>query len=171
MTLFRGSQGHQVTDKLEAIVKETGNNPQVVVIWLHGLGADGNDFVPVVDAMNLPDNPAIRFIFPHAPIRPITINGGMEMRGWYDITEMSLDQRQDEAGIRESSKLVADLIDQQIANGFAANRIILTGFPHGGAIALYCGLTATVKVAGIIALSTYVPIADKIKISASPDIF
>ena len=93
------------------------------------------------------------------------------MRGWYDITEMSLDQRQDEAGIRESSKLVADLIDQQIANGFAANRIILAGFSQGGAIALYCGLTVTFKVAGIIALSTYVPIADKIKVSSSPDIF
>lgn len=160
-----------MTEKLDTIVKETGDNPNIAVIWLHGLGADGNDFVPLVDAMKLPPSPAIRFIFPHAPIRPITINGGMEMRGWYDITDMSLDRRQDADGVRQSAALVSDLIEQQIRDGIDAGHIFLAGFSQGGAVALYTGLTTDHPLAGIIALSTYVPIADEIELRQKPDIF
>ena len=157
--------------KLDTIVIETKSDPQFAVIWLHGLGADGNDFVPVIEAMNLTRVPGIRFIFPHAPTRPITINGGMVMRGWYDIAEASLAERQDSEGIIESAGLIDQLIDEQIAAGISANKIFIAGFSQGGAIAFYTGLSSEHQLAGIIALSTYVPIAQDIAIKHRPDVF
>lgn len=115
--------------------------------------------------------PGIRFIFPHAPIRPITINGGMEMRGWYDITDMSIARREDAQGVKESAQLINELIEQQNQVGIESKNIFLAGFSQGGAIALYTGLSSQHAVAGIIALSTYVPIADSIEVNNHPKIF
>ena len=155
----------------ETIIKQTKENPEFVVIWLHGLGADGNDFVPILKSMNFSEVPGIKFIFPHAPIRPITINGGMTMRGWYDIAEMDLAARQDAQGIKESAEIIKGLIEEQISLGFMPEKIFLAGFSQGGAIALYSGLSLDYPLAGVIALSTYVPIADQIEIRQKPDIF
>jgi len=143
--------------KLEAIELETGENPNAAVIWLHGLGANGNDFVPIVQQLNLPADLAIRFIFPHAPIRPITINQGVEMPGWYDISSMSIVDGQDDEGIKESSNAIHQLCEQQEEQGIDSIRIILAGFSQGGAIALCCGLNYPRRLAGIMALSTYLP--------------
>jgi len=140
-----------------ALQFETGPEPDATVIWLHGLGADGNDFAPIIPELKLPDSTAIRFIFPHAPIRPITVNQGMEMRGWYDITSIGVAHEQDSSGIEASSELLCQLCDQQIALGIAANRLILAGFSQGGVIALHCGLQYSQPLAGIMALSTYLP--------------
>lgn len=143
--------------KLNAIELETGEKPDAAVIWLHGLGADGNDFVPIVQQFNLPTDLAIRFIFPNAPIRPITINQGIEMPGWYDITSLSIVDREDVDGIRESSEAIHQICKQQEEQGIDSTRIILAGFSQGGAIALHCGLRYPRPVAGIMALSTYLP--------------
>ena len=156
---------------LETIEIETKSDPQIAVIWLHGLGADGNDFVPVVNAMDFSQVPGIRFVFPHAPTRPITINGGMVMRGWYDITDMSIARRQDAQGVKESDVLINQLIDKQIEAGIDSAKIFLAGFSQGGAIALYTGLTTRHAVAGIIALSTYMPLTDSVEIKNHPEIF
>ncbi len=128
------------------------------VIWLHGLGADGGDFVPLVPELRLPDSVAARFIFPHAPVRPVTINGGMPMRAWYDILSLSRSDQQDETGIRASAALVQELIEREAASGIPRNRIVLAGFSQGGAIALHAGLRQTEPLAGILALSTYLPL-------------
>lgn len=133
-----------------------------VVIWLHGLGADGNDFVPIVSELKLPDSLNIRFIFPHAPIRPITINQGYRMRGWYDIISLDIADRDDETGIIESSNSLMRLCDQQIAQGIAAEHIVLAGFSQGGAIALHAGLRYVNKLGGIMALSTYLPMPQQL---------
>lgn len=143
--------------KLETIELETGENPDAAVIWLHGLGADGNDFVPIVQQLNLPADLAIRFIFPNAPIRPITINQGVEMPGWYDITSLSIVDAEDIAGIRESSVAIHRLCESQEEQGVGSTRIILAGFSQGGAIALHCGLHYPRPLAGIMALSAYLP--------------
>ena len=143
--------------KLEAIKLETGENPDAAVIWLHGLGANGNDFVPIVQQLNLPADLAIRFIFPHAPIRPITINQGVEMPGWYDISSLSIVDGQDDDGINQSSKAIHQLCAQQEEQGIDSTRIILAGFSQGGAIALHCGLNYPKPLAGIMALSAYLP--------------
>lgn len=142
---------------LDAIELETGGNPDAAVIWLHGLGADGNDFVPIVQQLNLPTDLAIRFVFPNAPIRPITINQGVEMPGWYDITSLSIVDREDADGIRESSDAILQICKQQEEQGIDSTRIILAGFSQGGAIALHCGLRYPAPLAGIMALSTYLP--------------
>lgn len=143
------------------IILQTGvNNAMPVdaaVIWLHGLGADGNDFVPIVSELRLPDTLNIRFIFPHAPQRPITINQGYSMRGWYDITSLDIANRDDETGITESSNNLMHLCDVQIAQGIAAERIVFAGFSQGGAIALHAGLRYAKPLGGIMALSTYLP--------------
>ena len=125
------------------------------VIWLHGLGADGNDFVPVVEAMNLPDNAGIRFVFPHAPVQPVTINGGMEMRSWYDIKVPNLAAEPDYEGIQASVDSVNNIIDAEIKRGTAEDHIIIAGFSQGGLVALATGLHR--KLRGIIALSCYLP--------------
>ena len=138
-----------------------------VVIWLHGLGADGNDFVPIVPELKLPASLNIRFIFPHAPVRPITINQGYRMRGWYDVSSLDIASRNDETGIVESSNILTRLCDEQVAQGIAAERIIVAGFSQGGAIALYAGLRYARALGGIMALSAYLPMQQRLQQEAS----
>ncbi|NVK57020.1 MAG: alpha/beta fold hydrolase [Alteromonadaceae bacterium] len=125
------------------------------VIWLHGLGDSGHGFAPIVPELKLPDALGIRFVFPHAPERAVTINGGMRMRAWYDIKSMDFDKRADSAGVRESAELVTQLIDKEIASGVPANKIVLAGFSQGGVIALHLGPRLNYTLAGIMGLSTY----------------
>lgn len=146
---------------LECVEIETAPNPQYAVIWLHGLGADGHDFEPIVPQLVQPDWPALRFVFPHAPVRPISLNGGLPMRGWYDIAGFDLSQKQDERGIRASIGEVEKLIAREISRGVDVSRVVLAGFSQGGAIALVAGLRHARKLAAIVALSTYLPIADQ----------
>ncbi|KPK11108.1 MAG: carboxylesterase [Acidithiobacillales bacterium SG8_45] len=141
------------------IILETGAGPTAAVIWLHGLGADGHDFESLVPALNLPGSPAIRFVFPHAPKRPVTINGGMVMRAWYDISPAADGFHDNDADIRASAALITGLIDQQLQQGVPAHRIVMAGFSQGGALALYTALGSSLPLAGIMALSTYVPMA------------
>ena len=148
---------------LETIQIETQKDPDSVVIWLHGLGANGNDFVPIIPELNLPDKLAIRFIFPHAPIRPITINQGAEMPGWYDISNNDVVSTEDKEGILETAESIFQLCQQQEMLGIAADRIILAGFSQGGAIALHCGIRYPKPLAGIMALSTYLPLKSSLK--------
>lgn len=128
------------------------------VIWLHGLGADGHDFEPLVPELQLPGDIGIRFVFPHAPRRPITVNGGMTMRAWYDITHLDIAAGEDADGIRESARLAAGLIEREAERGVAAECVVLAGFSQGGAIALHTGLRHRQRLAGIIALSAYLPL-------------
>lgn len=134
--------------------------PENCLIWLHGLGADGHDFEPIVPELNLPDNLSVRFIFPHAPMIPVTINNGYIMRAWYDIKGMDIGSEQDEAGIHESQDFLRDLINQQISEGIPSQRIVLAGFSQGGAIILHTGLRFNQPLAGLMALSSYLPLAD-----------
>ncbi len=142
---------------LPHIVLDSGTDPSYSIIWLHGLGADGHDFVPIVEELTLPV--AVRFIFPHAPHMPVTINGGYVMRAWYDIAGTTIDSKQDELGIRQSHSAVEALIAQEIARGIPENRIFLAGFSQGGAIALHTALRLRVPLAGVLALSTYLPLS------------
>ena len=153
---------------LQTIEIETAANPRHAVIWLHGLGADGHDFEPIVPQLVDRTWPPLRFVFPNAPVRPITINGGMAMRAWYDISGLEIAQRQDEAGIRESIRLVGELIEREVARGVAAQNILLAGFSQGGAIVLGCGVRYPQRLGGIIALSTYLPLAEKTDAEAAP---
>ena len=143
---------------LEKIVSQTGDNPKVVVIWMHGLGADGNDFAPVVPQFNIPGLP-IKFVFPHAPKIPVTINSGMVMRAWYDILSMDIDSRADVDGVLASEILIQELIEEQVAEGFKHEQIILAGFSQGGAMSLHVSTRLNKKIAGIIALSSYLPVS------------
>ena len=151
-----------MSDLLPAIELETAPGAVATVVWLHGLGADGNDFVPIVPELALPPTPAVRFIFPHAPVRAVTINNGMRMRAWYDIAAADLNNRADIAGVRQSTEQIEALIAREKARGVAASRIVLAGFSQGGAIALYAGLRHAERLAGILALSTYLVQADKL---------
>ena len=144
---------------LETLEIETAPQPRSSVIVLHGLGADGRDFVPICDELDLAAVGPVRFVFPHAPVRPVTINGGMQMRAWYDITGTDLVRREDEAGLRESRVEVAALIDREVARGVAPERIVLMGFSQGCAMALLTGLRQPERLAGIVALSGYLPLA------------
>jgi phospholipase/carboxylesterase len=156
---------------LEAIEIETGENPAASVIWMHGLGADGNDFVPIVNELGLDGTPAIRFLFPHAPMRPVTINNGYVMRAWYDVSLDDLagqSRRADEQGVRESQAQITALIEREVKRGIAAARIVLAGFSQGGAIALQTGLRYPDKLAGVMALSTYLPLAESLPKEAAP---
>lgn len=128
------------------------------IIWLHGLGADGHDFEALVPALSLPSHLGLRFVFPHAPHRPVTINNGYVMRAWYDILDASFSYREDAAGIEESAQALETLIEREVDRGIAVKRIILAGFSQGGAIALYTGLRYPRSLAGIMALSTYLPL-------------
>ena len=148
--------------ELDSIIIETNEHPDAAVIWLHGLGADGNDFVPIVDQLQLPSHYAIRFIFPNAPLRPITINQGYQMPGWYDISSLSIVDQEDETGIKESSEILRQLCESQEADGIESSRIIVAGFSQGGAIALHCGCRYPRPLAGIMALSTYMPLPDQL---------
>lgn len=151
---------------LECIEIETGPSPQASVIWMHGLGADGQDFVPIVDVLVLPAA-AIRFVFPHARMRPVTVNGGYVMRAWYDIVTADLVRREDETGLRESSRQIEQLIEREKKRGSPADRIVLAGFSQGGAIALFAGLRFGERLGGIMALSTYAPLKDKLIVERS----
>lgn len=146
---------------LECVEIETAPDPRHAVIWLHGLGADGHDFQPIVPQLVRPEWPPLRFVFPHAPVRPITLNNGLPMRAWYDIAGFDLAQRQDEPGIRTSIGAVDALIAREVKRGVPASNIVLTGFSQGGAVALAAGLRHAQKLAGIVALSSYLPIADR----------
>src|SRR5437773_4488982 len=149
---------------LDAIEIETGKNPTASIIWLHGLGADGNDFAPIVPELRLPKT-AIRFVFPHAPVRPVTINGGMRMRAWYDIAD-GANAREDERGVRASQELIETLIDREKERGTKAERLVLAGFSQGGAIALHTGLRHPERIAGVIALSTSVAVGEMLPAGA-----
>src|SRR3982750_863578 len=150
-----------MTEPLETIEIETRPKPSHSVIWLHGLGADGNDFVPIVQQLTLPKL-GIRFVFPHAPMRPVTINGGFVMRAWYDILGLdSAQQREDEPGLRESQALVEALIAREKARGIPASRIVLAGFSQGCAMTLMTGLRHDERIAGLVGLSGYLPLAAK----------
>lgn len=150
---------------LPHITLETGKLPTYSIIWLHGLGADGQDFMPVVDEIDLPV--AVRYIFPHAPKRPVTVNGGYVMRAWYDISGNDINAQQDEAGIRASQVDIDALINQEIARGIAPQHIFLAGFSQGGAIALQTALRLSVPLAGVLALSTYLPLTETVGTEAS----
>jgi phospholipase/carboxylesterase len=150
---------------LETIEIETAHHPRASIIWMHGLGADGNDFAPLADEIELPV--AVRYIFPHAPMMPVSINDGYVMRAWYDISDAAI-RREDEGGVRASQQLVEVLLAREKSRGVAASRIVLAGFSQGGAIALQAGLRHGERLAGIMALSTYVPLADQLAKEASP---
>ena len=153
--------------KLECIELETGAKPTAAVIWLHGLGADGHDFEPVVPELRLPASKPVRFLFPHAPIRPVTINNGMRMRAWYDILQMG-GGPEDEAGIRASQALIEGLIEEQKMRGIPAQKIALAGFSQGGAIVLQTALRSKERLAGVLALSTYLPLHASVQAEAAP---
>ncbi|NWF31831.1 carboxylesterase [Stenotrophomonas sp. SAM-B] len=142
---------------LDTVENETGADPQWSVLWLHGLGADGHDFAPIVPELVRPHWPAIRFVFPHAPVQPITINNGVPMRAWYDIVSMDFRSRADSAGVEASIVELELLIEREIARGIPAERILLAGFSQGGAVILSALLRRTRPLAGLIALSTYLP--------------
>lgn len=145
----------------EMIEKQTGENPQYSIIWLHGLGADGNDFVPLIPELDLPADVPVRFLFPHAPVRPITVNGGMPMRGWYDIVSLELDRAgQDPQGVEESVNSLLRIIARENERGIATENILLAGFSQGGAIVLTAAMTHDLPIAGVIGLSTYLPLSD-----------
>ncbi|XPF95407.1 alpha/beta hydrolase [Colwellia sp. RE-S-Sl-9] len=150
------------TPSLERITVEPKVNAQSCVIWLHGLGDSGAGFAPIVPALSLPSNHSIRFIFPHAPDRAVTINQGYVMKAWYDIKSMDLHNRADMEGVLESEASIHTLIDEQISSGIPAEKIILAGFSQGGVISLFTGLRYYKKLAGIMALSCYLPNADKL---------
>jgi len=140
---------------LPHLVIETGEQPTASIIWLHGLGADGHDFEPIVPELKLPPELAVRFIFPHAPSMPVTLNGGYIMPAWYDIRQSDLGIEHDRDGIKQSAKVIQMLIDQEQMHGIPAGRIILAGFSQGGAMALYAGLRQGAALGGIMALSAY----------------
>jgi phospholipase/carboxylesterase len=157
--------------KLETIEIETGKNPTAAVLWMHGLGADGNDFVPIVQELGLTGAPAVRFVFPHAPMRPVTLNNGYVMRAWYDVSFGDLEGKTrhvDERGVRDSEAQIGALVEREAQRGIAAEKIVLAGFSQGGAIALQTGLRYPQRLAGVMALSTYLPLAAVLPQEAAP---
>jgi phospholipase/carboxylesterase len=154
---------------LETLEVETGPRPRAAVIWMHGLGADGHDFEPIVPELGLPDSLPVRFVFPHAPMRPVTINAGYVMRAWYDVLDARGVRREDEAGVRESERQIEALIARERDHGIPAGAIVLAGFSQGGAMALHTGLRHPERLAGIMALSCFLPLADTLPTEASPE--
>lgn len=148
--------------EIEPTTRATGS-----VIWLHGLGADGNDFVPIVDELGLGTEHSVRFVFPNAPVRPVTINNGMPMRAWYDIKGMGIADKQDADGIRASAQAIEQLIAREHERGVASERIVLAGFSQGGAIALHTGTRHPQALAGVMGLSTYLPLGETLDGEAS----
>jgi phospholipase/carboxylesterase len=147
------------TDTTPPIEMETGPTPEASVIWLHGLGADGHDFEPVVPMLGLSDTPAIRFVFPHAPLRAVTINAGMVMRAWYDIVPTAQGFGENAQDVREAEGILRRLIERELERNVAAQNIIVAGFSQGGAIALQTALRYPARLGGLLALSTYIPLA------------
>ncbi len=159
-----------MSELLETIELETGPNPTATVIWMHGLGADGNDFVPIVNELDLSGAPAIRFIFPHAPQMPVTINNGYVMRAWYDVAFGDLEgktKRADEKGVRQSQAQIGHLIARESTRKISSKNIVLAGFSQGGAIALQTGLRYADTLAGVMALSCYLPCSDSFAAEAA----
>lgn len=148
--------------ELQTVEIETGPAPTASVIWMHGLGADAHDFEPAVPLLHLDSGRAVRFVFPNAPMRPVTMNGGMPMRAWYDLVSVDRDAPQDEEGIRASAGGINSLIDRERERGIESASICIAGFSQGGAMALYTALTYPETLAGIIALSTYLPIPEAV---------
>ena len=157
-----------MADQLEAIEIETGPSPSASIVWMHGLGADGHDFVDVVPELRLPPSPGVRFVFPHAPMQPVTVNGGYVMRAWYDIRDDGGVRREDPAGVRASQKAIEVLIERERARGVPAGAIVLAGFSQGGAMALHTGLRYPERLAGVMALSCSLPLADTLATEAAP---
>ena len=149
----------QRSKTLETVTVETGPNPSFAIIWMHGLGADGHDFEPLVPELLDDGMPALRFVFPHAPVRPVTINNGYQMRAWYDITGIDRRSAEDLAGIQASAQAIGELIRAENARGIACSRIALAGFSQGGAMALHVTTRYPDKLAGVVALSCYLPLA------------
>ncbi|MCP3669351.1 MAG: alpha/beta hydrolase [Gammaproteobacteria bacterium] len=154
-------------EQLDCIEIDTNPNPDAAVIWLHGLGASGEDFVPIVPALRLPPSAGVRFIFPHAPEMPVTINGGMIMPAWYDILEMDVDRKIDQVQLLESAKAVSAIIEREITRGISSNRIIIAGFSQGGAVGYEVALSSPHTLGGLIAMSTYFATADAITVHAA----
>jgi phospholipase/carboxylesterase len=152
---------------LQTLELETGRPAMAAVIWLHGLGADGHDFEPIVPELGLPDSLPVRFVFPHAPMQPVTINGGMVMRAWFDVYDLDGTRQPDESGVRASQAAVEGLIAREKTRGIPTSRLVLAGFSQGGAIALHTGLRHPERLAGIMALSTYLPLANTLAAEAS----
>ena len=150
----------------ECVEVTTGANPVGSVIWLHGLGADGHDFEPIVPELHLPAELPLRFVFPHAPVRPVTINGGMSMRAWYDIVSLDAEGRADAKGVHESTALLEGLIAREIDRGIDAKKIVIAGFSMGGAVAINTALHSKESLAGLMALSTYLPLPSEAADSA-----
>lgn len=157
-----------VTSLLETIEVETGAKPSAAVIWMHGLGADGSDFVPIVRELDLTGCPPIRFVFPHAATMPVTINGGYVMRAWYDILTMDIVKREDEAGLRKSQAQIDHLIAREIERGIPPERIVLAGFSQGCAMTLQTGLRYPQKLAGLLCLSGYLPVPTTVTAERNP---
>ena len=158
----------RVEESADAVVLAPAQPATASVIWLHGLGADGHDFVPIARELRLPPDPVLRFVFPHAPVRPVTINNGMRMRAWYDIKELSASGAADETGIRDSAAILAKFIQRERDAGVAANRIVVAGFSQGGAIALHTALRHPERLAGVMALSSYLPRRSTLAAEATP---
>lgn len=146
--------------EIDAVEVLTGEKPEGSVIWLHGLGADGHDFEPIVPELRLPADLSLRFVFPHAPVQPVTINGGMAMRSWYDILSSDFTDRADRAGLLESSARLEGLIVREIERGIAVEKIVIAGFSQGGAVAIHTALQTERNIAGLMALSTYMALPD-----------
>ncbi len=155
-------------EPLDALEIETGADPSASVIWMHGLGADGRDFVPVVPELDLPESPTIRFVFPHAPLRAVTINMGTILRAWYDMDQAGGELRADESDIRESQAQIELLIERERGRGIAPAAVVLAGFSQGGAMALHTGLRYPARLAGVLALSCSLPLAGTLDAEASP---
>ncbi len=155
------------TELLNSVEINPSQTPTASLILMHGLGADGHDFANIVPQLGLSDKLPIRFVFPHAPVRPITINGGYAMRAWYDIIGLEAGTREDEVGVRESALAIEALIEREIARGIPSQRIILAGFSQGGAMALHCGLRYAKPLAGVLGLSTYLPLASKVPVEVN----
>ncbi len=157
-----------MTDLLDALEIETAPVPDAAVVWMHGLGADGHDFEPIVPELGLPARPGIRFVFPHAPLRPVTINQGHVMRAWYDVRALAGVRREDEAGVRQSARQIEALVERERQRGIAPRRLVLAGFSQGGAMALHVALRYPERLAGVLALSCYLPLASTLATEASP---
>jgi phospholipase/carboxylesterase len=154
--------------RLEAVELEPSTAADAAVVWMHGLGADGHDFESLVPELRLPSSLAVRFVFPHAPVRPVTINGGHRMRAWYDVAGFDRRAVQDERGIRESAEGIGALVERERERGIAGSRILVAGFSQGGAMALFTALRWPERLGAIVALSTYLPLADSLQDEISP---